>query len=72
VDDCRSGENPVAVVDDDFENWNPVWSPDGEYLYFVSDRNGTMNLWRLPVDELTGKVLGPAEPITIPSSYISR
>lgn len=69
---AASGENPVAVVDDDFENWNPVWSPDGEYLYFVSDRNGTMNLWRLPVDELTGKVLGPAEPITIPSSYIHQ
>ncbi|HSB10276.1 MAG TPA: protein kinase [Blastocatellia bacterium] len=69
---AANGENPVVAVEDDFENWNPVWSPDGAYLYFVSDRNGTMNLWRLPIDELTGKVLGQPEPITIPSAYIQQ
>ncbi len=69
---AANGENLVAAVDDDFQNWNPVWSPDGAYLYFVSDRNGTMNLWRLPIDEKTGKVLGQAEPITIPSAYIEQ
>jgi eukaryotic-like serine/threonine-protein kinase len=65
-------ENLVAVVDDDFQNWNPVWSPDGAYLYLLSDRNGTMNLWRLPISEQTGRVLGQPEPITIPSAYIEQ
>src|SRR5207248_8035936 len=34
--------------------WNAVWSPDGRYLYFGSDRDGTMNLWRIAVDEQSG------------------
>jgi len=25
---------------DSVTNWNPVWSPDGKFLYFVSDKNG--------------------------------
>jgi len=69
---AANGGDPVVAIDDDFENWNPVWSPDGAHLYFVSDRNGTMNLWRLPIDEVSGTPLGPAEPITIPSAYIQQ
>jgi Tol biopolymer transport system component len=49
-------------------DWNPVWSPDGRYLYFASDRGGSMNLWRIPIEESTGQVLGTAEPVTTPSS----
>jgi Tol biopolymer transport system component len=45
-----------------------VWSPDGRYLFFSSNRGGSVNLWRIPLDEKSGKVLGPAEPVTTPSS----
>lgn len=45
-------------------DWNPVWSPDGRYLYFASDRSGITNLWRVPIDERTGRVLGEPEPVT--------
>jgi serine/threonine protein kinase/Tol biopolymer transport system component len=62
-----SGGEPVAAVSDDHVNWNPVWSPDGRFLYFVSDRSGSMNLWRIPIDEPTGRTLGEPQPIT-PSS----
>jgi Tol biopolymer transport system component len=60
---------PARVTNDSHLNWNPVWSPDGSYLYFGSDRGGSMNLWRLPVDEETGKARGDAEPITTPSQW---
>ena len=48
-------------------NWNPVWSSDGRYLYFVSNHNGSMNLWRVPIDEATGRVRGEPQPVTSPA-----
>jgi Tol biopolymer transport system component/tRNA A-37 threonylcarbamoyl transferase component Bud32 len=62
------GGEPTAVTNDAALDWNPVWAPDGKYLYFASDRGGSMNLWRAPIDERSGKVLGPLEPVTTPSS----
>ena len=62
------GGEPVAVTDDAAVDWNPVWSPDGNYLYFSSDRGGSMNLWRVPIDEETGQTLGPPDPVTFGSS----
>jgi Tol biopolymer transport system component len=59
----------VPVTEDEYLNWNPVWSPDGKYLYFASNRGGSMNLWRLPIDEPTGRVTGPPEPVTAPSEW---
>lgn len=33
------------------EDLNPVVSPDGKNIYFLSERNGgTMNVWKMPVD----------------------
>ena len=62
------GGDPLAVTNDDAVDWNPVWSPDGDYLYFSSDRSGSMSLWRVPIDEETGQTLGPPDPVTIASS----
>ncbi|HWM95396.1 MAG TPA: protein kinase [Thermoanaerobaculia bacterium] len=58
----------LQVLDDGHLNWNPVWAPDGRWLYFGSDRSGSLNLWRLPVDERTGEVQGEPEPVTTPST----
>lgn len=66
---AATGGTPLAVTDDVDFDWNPVWSPDGKYLYFSSDRGGQMNLWRVPIEEQTGKVTGPPEPLTTPSPY---
>ena len=63
----KAGEQPVAVTNDPAVDWNPVWAPDGKSLYFLSNRNGAMNLWRVPIDESTGKVLGPAEALSLPA-----
>jgi serine/threonine protein kinase len=64
------GTGPVAVTNDAALDWNPVWSPDGSRLYFISDRGGSMNLWRVPIDERTGHIRGAPEPVTTPASYI--
>ena len=50
------GGSAVALTDDDHVNWNPVWSPDGASIYFLSDRGGAMNLWRVPS---TGRAAPP-------------
>ena len=63
------GGEPVEVTKDPAMDWNPVWSPDGKYLYFASDRGGSMNLWRVPIEENSGKVLGQPEAVTTPSPY---
>lgn len=59
-----SGGEAVPVTDDAYVDWNPVWSPDGKYIYFSSDRSGSMNLWRIPIEEESGKLLGPPEAVT--------
>jgi Tol biopolymer transport system component len=64
-----AGGEPLFVTNDGAVDWNPVWSPDGKYLYFSSDRAGTMNLWRVPIDESSGNTLGAPEAITTPSKF---
>jgi serine/threonine protein kinase len=64
-----SGGEPVVIASDAASNWNPVWSPDGKYLYFASDRSGNMNLWRVAIDEKTGAQLGEPESVPTPSKY---
>jgi len=58
----------VAVTSDPAVDWSPVWSPDGKHLYFVSDRGGPMNIWRVAIDEATGRPLGVPEPVTVGGS----
>ncbi len=58
------GGAAVAVTNDAPLDWNPVWSPDGKYLYFCSDRGGSMNIWRVLIEEKSGKVRGELEPVT--------
>jgi serine/threonine protein kinase len=65
------GGQAVQVTDDAHLNWSPVWSPDRRYLYFASDRGGSMNLWRVPVAGETGEVKGSPEPVTTPAPWTS-
>jgi eukaryotic-like serine/threonine-protein kinase len=58
------GGEPAPVTNDEATDWNPVWSPDGKYLYFASDSHGAMRFWRLPIDQTTGRVIGEREAVT--------
>jgi eukaryotic-like serine/threonine-protein kinase len=64
------GQKPIRLTDDPAHDWGPRWSPDGGHLFFVSDRGGSPNLWTLPIDEATGRVLGPAQPVVLPASFV--
>ena len=66
------GGRPAAVTGGKYTDWNPAWSPDGRYLYFASNRGGTMNLWRVPIDEKSGKAEGAPEPITTPAPHLTQ
>ncbi|HET7712795.1 MAG TPA: protein kinase [Thermoanaerobaculia bacterium] len=61
---AAGGGTPVALTDDDHFNWNPIWSPDGRFLYFSTNRNGTTNIWRIAVDPKSGKARSEPEPVT--------
>ena len=67
-----AGGTPTRVTSDPARDWNPAWSPDGKYLYFASDRSGSMNLWRVRINEASGKTLGEPEPITTPAPYFAH
>lgn len=49
------------MTDDVAVDWAPTWSPDGRYLYFASDRGGTMGIWRIGVEESSGSPRGAPE-----------
>jgi Tol biopolymer transport system component len=66
------GGTPIPVTSDSATNWDPVWSPDGRYLYYASDRSGSTNLWRVPIDETSGKAGGEPEPIPTPAPYLAH
>ncbi len=65
---AANGGEPMPVTDDEFIDWNPVWSREGDYLYFLSNRGGEMNLWRVSIDETTVRLLSSFEPATLPSN----
>ncbi len=66
---AADGSDPVQLTDDPHVDWNPVWAPDGAWLYFASDRGGSMNLWRLAIDEESGRARGEPEPLTTPARW---
>ena len=59
-----NGGTAVAVTDGSFTDLNPVWSPDGKYLYFSSNRGGSSNIWRIAIDENSGATSGVPEAVT--------
>jgi Tol biopolymer transport system component len=63
------GGPAVPVTGDEAVDWSPAWSPDGRYLYFSSDRGGSMNLWRVAIDERSGRVGSQPERVTTPAAF---
>ncbi|HXV61991.1 MAG TPA: alpha/beta fold hydrolase [Vicinamibacteria bacterium] len=66
------GGEPRALTEDAAVDWNPVFSPVRDELYFASDRGGSMNLWRMAIDSSSGERRGDLEPLTTPASFASH
>ena len=66
---ATDGSGLEVITKDASTNWNPIWSPDGKFLYFASDRGGNMSFWRVAIDEKTGKTQGEPEPVATPSTF---
>jgi eukaryotic-like serine/threonine-protein kinase len=61
------GGAPAVITNDGTTNWNPVWSLDGNFLYFASDRGGNMSFWRVRFAD--GKVVSAPQAVVTPSKY---
>ena len=50
----------IAVTDGKQMDREPFWSPDGNLLYFISERDGFRCIWAQRLDPATKKPAGPA------------
>jgi serine/threonine protein kinase len=64
-----AGGDRVQITSGGSTNWNPAWSGDGRFLYFTSDRSGSMNIWRVPIDPETGRPVGEPVAMMAPALY---
>ncbi len=64
-----AGGARVRITSGDSTNWNPAWSRDGRFLYFASDRSGSMNIWRVPINRETGRAAGEPVAMMAPALY---
>ena len=69
ADGSEAGRDGVPVTNDPALDWSPTWAPDGRSLYFSSTRGGILNLWRVAIDERSGRVLEDPEPVTAPTAW---
>lgn len=47
--DARTGQHK-KLTSSGGENRNPVWSADEKSIYYLSEKSGSFNVWKMPVD----------------------
>ena len=57
------GSAATRVTDNQHLNMSPQWSPDGRHLFWVSDRGGSRDIYRVRLDK-KGVAAGQAERLT--------
>ena len=57
------GGDPVRVTEDVYLNHSPVWAPDERHVLFVSNRGGSRDIYRIPLDA-SGARTGEPERLT--------
>lgn len=67
------GDYPFALTYGDYDNTNPVWSPDGRAIAFISNRSGNTALWVIdaisgaqrPIEVVERRYLRPHRDLTL-------
>lgn len=59
-----SGGPWIPITEGRYWDDKPRWSPDGKTIYFVSNRTGFFNVWKVRFDPTTGKPLGQPSRVT--------
>jgi len=44
----RTKREPRRLTSDPADEMNPLWSPDGRWIFFTANRNGARNIYRVP------------------------
>jgi len=65
-----AGGLPVRITDNSFVNVSPVWRKDGRRLLFVSDKEGSRDVYQIPLDQ-SGKPTQSAVRLTTNSNAMS-
>jgi serine/threonine protein kinase/Tol biopolymer transport system component len=65
------GTGRVQITDGTGGDFSPAWSHDGAHLYFLSDRGGGLNLWRVKFDRAAGRAVGRPQAVTLPSGIVA-
>ena len=47
----RDGSDPIEITHGETFDKNPIWAPDNEHIFFISDRGGIYDIWWTPVDD---------------------
>jgi dipeptidyl aminopeptidase/acylaminoacyl peptidase len=47
LDTSKRGATPLRITDGGPNSNSPDWSKDGKFIYFLSNRSGTMQVWRI-------------------------
>ncbi|EDM79860.1 peptidase, S9C (acylaminoacyl-peptidase) subfamily protein [Plesiocystis pacifica SIR-1] len=61
LDGAAAKGEPILVDDHPKGSSQPTWSPDGAFLYFVSGRSGSSQVWRVAMD---GAAAGTPQQVT--------
>jgi Tol biopolymer transport system component len=67
IDASAAKAVPVRLTNDKPLDWAPAWAPDGRSLYFGSDRDGTTDLYRIGIDEATGRATSKPARVAVPA-----
>jgi Tol biopolymer transport system component len=65
------GGKPIQLTRHEAYDFNPVWSPDGKYIAFASDRFGNFDLFIIPANGGKSKRLTFHSASDIPSGWTS-
>ena len=59
--DRDGAQSAVALTNNPATDVSPVWSPDGRFIYFCSNRGLQWNIWRLNLSESAMKLYPPSD-----------